>query len=121
MPGLIALVDIGSNATRFFLARVETDAGFHIVADERVQTRLGAGARRRLPRGAIDRTVTAVHHFLGRLPRIANGEGRPRVLAVATAAVRDAANRDQLQETLRRREGIELRVLSGEEEGRLGA
>ena len=45
----------------------------------------------------------------------------PRVIAVATAAVRDAANRERLLGPLRRRDGIEVRVLSGREEARLGA
>jgi len=40
---------------------------------------------------------------------------------VATAAARDADNRDALLEPLRREAGIEVSVLSGEEEARLGA
>ena len=43
------------------------------------------------------------------------------MLAVATAAVRDAANRDRLLEALRQREGVDVRLLSGREEAHLGA
>jgi exopolyphosphatase/guanosine-5'-triphosphate,3'-diphosphate pyrophosphatase len=42
-------------------------------------------------------------------------------MAVATAAVREAVNRDDLLGTLEREEGVTVQVLSGEEEARLGA
>jgi exopolyphosphatase/guanosine-5'-triphosphate,3'-diphosphate pyrophosphatase len=42
-------------------------------------------------------------------------------MAVATAAVREAKNRHQLLDKLRREGGVEVQVLSGEEEGRLSA
>ena len=45
----------------------------------------------------------------------------PRVLAVATAAIRDAPNADRLLAALRREEGVKVRILSGLEEARLGA
>jgi exopolyphosphatase/guanosine-5'-triphosphate,3'-diphosphate pyrophosphatase len=65
----------------------------------------------------VDATLRAVHRFLS---DIGNGS-RPRVVAVATAAVRDASNRDRLLEPLRRREGVDVRVLTGRQEARLGA
>ena len=43
------------------------------------------------------------------------------MIAVATSAVRDAPNRERLLGPLRRREGIEVQILSGREEARLGA
>ncbi|PWU24872.1 MAG: hypothetical protein C5B48_04155 [Candidatus Rokuibacteriota bacterium] len=121
MGELLALLDLGSNATRLSLVRIDPGAGFRILRAERVQTRLGGGPPGKLAREAIDLTVTAVQRFLGSVTKSLNGSGRPRVVAVATAAVREAANRDYLVDALRRREGITLRILSGEEEGRLGA
>src|SRR5206468_5657675 len=44
----------------------------------------------------------------------------PRIVAVATAAVRDAHNRERLLTPLRRDEGIEVRILSPRAEARLG-
>jgi exopolyphosphatase / guanosine-5'-triphosphate,3'-diphosphate pyrophosphatase len=49
------------------------------------------------------------------------GPSPPRVLAVATAAVRDARNADHLLGALRGDAGVEVRVLSGSAEARLGA
>ena len=44
----------------------------------------------------------------------------PRVVAVATSAVREARNRERLLGPLRRREGIDVRVLSARDEARFG-
>jgi exopolyphosphatase/guanosine-5'-triphosphate,3'-diphosphate pyrophosphatase len=115
---LIALLDLGSNASRFLLARVVPGVGFEVVRKERVQTRLGEGPAGRLRPAAIDATLDAVRRFLERL---GHGEEAPRVVAVATAAVREAVNREALLTPLREREGVAVRVLSGLEEARLGA
>jgi len=117
MAELVALLDLGSNACRFVLARVIAGTGFRVLREERVQTRLGGGRPGALPRDAIDATLRSIHRFLGR-----SRTGRaPRVLAVATSAVREAANRKRLLDALRQREGIEVEVLSGSDEAQLGA
>jgi exopolyphosphatase/guanosine-5'-triphosphate,3'-diphosphate pyrophosphatase len=117
MSDLVALLDLGSNATRLLLARVRPGIGYRVLQEKRVQTRLGAGRPGRLARPAVNATLCAVHSFL---ERVTNG-ARPRVLAVATEAVRIAENRDGLLQALRRREGVDVHVLSGRDEGRLGA
>jgi exopolyphosphatase/guanosine-5'-triphosphate,3'-diphosphate pyrophosphatase len=115
---LVAVVDLGSNAVRFLLAKVKPDKGYRVLVEERVRTRLGAGAPGTLPRDAVDRTLRAVHRFF--LRHRTEGRG-PRVVAVATSAVRDARNRERLLAPLRYREGIEVQVLSARAEARLGA
>jgi exopolyphosphatase/guanosine-5'-triphosphate,3'-diphosphate pyrophosphatase len=117
MPGQVALVDLGSNAVRLLLAELGPGRHIRILREARAQTRLGGGRSGRLPRQAIADTLHAVRRFL-RVVR----NGQPlRVLAIATSAVRDAGNRDRLLEPLRRRHGVEVAVLSGCEEARLGA
>ena len=115
---LVAVVDLGSNAVRFLLAKVKPDKGYRVLVEERVPTRLGGGVPGTLPRNAIDDTLRAVHRFFAEY-RI---EGRgPRIVAVATSAVRDASNRERLLAPLRLREGIDVQVLSAADEARLGA
>jgi exopolyphosphatase/guanosine-5'-triphosphate,3'-diphosphate pyrophosphatase len=112
----VALVDLGSSAVRFALAHVNPGRSFRLVQEARAQTRLAAGGRR-LSRVSISATVTATRRFLGRVD-----DGRPlRVLAIATSAVRDAGNAYRLIDALRDAAGIEVEVLSWEEEARLGA
>jgi exopolyphosphatase/guanosine-5'-triphosphate,3'-diphosphate pyrophosphatase len=114
---LVAIVDLGSAAVRFILAQIRPTAGYRILAQERVPTRLGGGVPGTLPRPAIDRTLRAVHRFF---KRYSPHEQGPRIVAIATSAVRDARNRERLLDPLRRREGIEVQVLSGRDEARFG-
>ncbi len=116
-PQLVAVVDLGSAAVRFRLARVTPGAGYRVLVEERAATRLGGGAPGTLSRAAIADTLRAVHRFLSRHA----GAGRgPRIVAVATSAVRDARNRRRLLAPLRRDEGIEVRILSARAEAKLG-
>ena len=117
MAELVAVVDLGSTAVRLLLAHVTPDTGYRVLVEERVPTRLGGGASGTLSREAIDETLRAVHRFFARYSP--NGRG-PRIVAVATSAVRDAENRERLLDPLRRDEGIDVQVLSARDEARLG-
>ena len=117
MAELVAVVDLGSTAIRFLLARINPNSGCHVLVEERVPTRLGGGAPGALPREAIDETLRAVRRFFAR--HSFGGRG-PRIIAIATSAVREARNRERLLEPLRRKEGIEVQVLSARDEARLG-
>ena len=124
MAELVALLDFGSNAARFVLARVKPGVGFRVLRQERSQTRLGGGRPGTLPPVAVDDTLRAVRRFLRDIRRhhVDPEDDRPfKVIAIATAAVREAENRERLLGPLRREEGIEVRVLTGPEEARLGA
>jgi exopolyphosphatase / guanosine-5'-triphosphate,3'-diphosphate pyrophosphatase len=116
-PELAALVDLGSNSVRLMLVRIVPGVGYRVVRDERAQTRLGSGGDGLLAREAVERTVDAVVRFL----RGARRFGPLRVLAVATAAVRDAANAAELLDRLRLAAEVEVEVLSADQEARLGA
>jgi exopolyphosphatase/guanosine-5'-triphosphate,3'-diphosphate pyrophosphatase len=120
---LIALIDLGSTAARFLLARVLPDTGYRVLYQQRVPTRLGGGPPGKLTREAVAGTSRAVHRFLRHLRTrdglVPEGES-PRVVAVATSAVRDARNRDRLLGALRRREGVAVQILSARQEARLG-
>src|SRR5215470_9149471 len=117
MAEIVAVVDLGSTAVRFLLARIVPDSGYRVLVEERVPTRLGSGRPGVLGREAIDETLKVVHRFFARYSRSAWG---PRVIAVATSAVREARNRERLLGPLRRDEGIDVRVRKAREEARFG-
>ncbi len=52
MAELVALMDLGSNAARFLLASLHPGAGFRILEEQRVQTRLGSSPSGLLPSAA---------------------------------------------------------------------
>jgi len=117
MSERVAVLDVGSNAVRLVLARVTPGVEFRVLRQDRVQTRLAGHRRGLLPRAAVDQTIRAVRRFLADVCR----PSAPRVLAVATAAVRDAPNAERLLGALTSEAGVDVRVLSGPEEARLGA
>jgi exopolyphosphatase/guanosine-5'-triphosphate,3'-diphosphate pyrophosphatase len=108
----VAAIDIGTNSTRLLVAD-GSGAGLEALEIGLVTTRLGEGIGGGvlLP-GAMDRTVEAVDGFY----RKALGLGAERVVAAATSAVRDASNREEFLDRVKRRTGLPVRVLSGEEE-----
>jgi exopolyphosphatase/guanosine-5'-triphosphate,3'-diphosphate pyrophosphatase len=110
----IAVVDLGTNSTRLLVA----DVGPGVREVERLLeiTRLGDGvdASRSLNAEAITRVLGAVGRYAGR----ADALGAEARIAVATSAVRDAANRELLLEPIERL-GFSTRVLTGTEEAEL--
>jgi exopolyphosphatase/guanosine-5'-triphosphate,3'-diphosphate pyrophosphatase len=114
-----ACIDIGSNTTRLLVADCVEGAGgrIDIVHQERAFTHL---ARERLADGAIPpATLNAVSAVVGAQLEVARRLGCADVRAVATAALRRAANGDRLAAVVRNDWGVEVQILTGEEEARL--
>src|ERR1700723_1214272 len=84
---------------------------------ERAPVRLGHNAftRRLLDEKTISRAVRAFRHFRDRMDHYHVTSYR----AVATAAAREVRNYRRLLERIQRKTGIELEVISSEEEARL--
>ena len=111
-----ACIDIGSNTTRLLVADCGPD-GLQEVAQERVFTHIG---RSRRADGTIDDdTIHEVAMVVGAQMRRAHELGAGHVRAVATAAIRAAPNGRDLAAAVTSRCGIEVDILSGEEEARL--
>ena len=112
---IVAVVELGTNAVRSMLARVKRGVGFTVLDEARAPTRLGS-VERRMSRAAICATLDAVDAFVHEI-----ASRHPRLIVVATAAVREARNAATLLAAFRQRHGVEVQILSGEEEARLAA
>jgi exopolyphosphatase/guanosine-5'-triphosphate,3'-diphosphate pyrophosphatase len=112
----VGVVDIGTNSTRLLVAEVEGDALTEVERRTTV-TRLGEGveATGRLSDAAIARVSEALAGYRAALDEL----GAERVVAVATSAMRDAANGPQFRDEIERRFGLDARTISGDEEARL--
>jgi exopolyphosphatase/guanosine-5'-triphosphate,3'-diphosphate pyrophosphatase len=111
-----ACIDIGSNTTRLLVADCGT-SGLQEVAQERVFTHIG---RSRRADGTIDEdTIHEVALVVGAQVRRARELGAGNVRAVATAAIRAAPNGSELAAAVGSRCGVEVEILSGEDEARL--
>jgi exopolyphosphatase/guanosine-5'-triphosphate,3'-diphosphate pyrophosphatase len=113
---LHAAIDIGTNSIHLVVARATEGGGFDVITTEKEMVRLGSGGgdMKRLEPDAIERGVAALVHMV----EVAQTLGAD-ITAVATSAVREAENRDELVERVRRELGLEIEVISGFEEARL--
>ena len=116
-PERIAAIDVGSNSIRQLIADVSPDGTIRVVDEMKEAPRLGAGlaSSGRLADESMDRAVEA----LARMAALARAAGATRLVAVATSAVRDAANGEQFLERVRATTGLDIRLLSGADEARL--
>jgi exopolyphosphatase / guanosine-5'-triphosphate,3'-diphosphate pyrophosphatase len=106
-------IDIGTLTLRMLIARIETDGKLRELAAERRIIRLGQGLQpsRRLQPAPMARALETIAEWL---PAIKQAGAR-EVVAVATSAVRDAVNRDEFLGEVKRRTGLAVEVVSGEE------
>lgn len=117
MSRRVAAIDLGSNTIRLLVAEPDPARGIRPLRGEQVIARLGEGLAEHgaLAPAAVERALAAVRGYRDR----ARDLGAARVVVVATAAVRQARNGDELMERLRAEPGLAPRVASGEEEARL--
>jgi len=113
---ILSCIDIGSNTTRLLVAEA-AGGTLRELASQRVFTRIGRslGESGRIPAEKTEETAAVVAAQV----RLARGAGAEEVVAVATAAIREAVNRDDLVAAVEARSEVALRILTGAEEARL--
>jgi exopolyphosphatase/guanosine-5'-triphosphate,3'-diphosphate pyrophosphatase len=114
----VGVVDVGSNSVRFvvFDGAARSPAYFY---NEKIMCALGAGLSETgclNPKGRA-RALDALCRFAA----LARGMGLQSVMAVATAAVREAKDGPAFVEEVERLTGMALEVIPGDEEARLSA
>lgn len=112
----LAGVDIGTLTCRLLIADLLPDGKLTEVRSERRILRLGEGVdqTKQLSGAAMDRVIQCLKEWWG----LINEAQVDRVTAVATSAVRDAGNRDEFLDRVKREVGFEVELISGEEEAR---
>lgn len=113
----LAVIDIGTNSIHMVLAEVQSDSSFKILDRYKDMTRLGNGAfaGRRLTDEAMGRGLEVIRTLV----TLARNKGFERIDAVATSAVREAANGGDFIDVVTEQTGLMVRVISGTEEARL--
>ncbi len=118
----VAVVDVGSNSVRLVVYRVDGRA-IWTTYNEKVLAGLGRGLGRtgRLSPEGVEEALAALRRFRAVIGPADPAQGGLEVLAAATAAVRDAGDGPAFVARVREETGLNLRVLSGEEEARFSA
>ncbi len=116
-PRRFAVIDVGTNSVKFTLGHRDEGGTPHTELDTAVITRLGEGlaAAGELTPASMSRTVDAI----GDLVDEARRGGPLDIVAVGTAGLRQASNRDDFVAAVHTRCGVVVEVISGREEARL--
>jgi exopolyphosphatase / guanosine-5'-triphosphate,3'-diphosphate pyrophosphatase len=112
-----AVVDVGTNSVKFVIAERAADGSWTAVVDRSEVTRLGEGLddSGELQPTPVERTVEAIAGMVDE----ARAAGVAEIVAVGTAGLRIASNSAAFVAAVRERTGVEVEVISGEEESRL--
>jgi len=116
-PERYAVIDAGTNSIKFHIAEHDVSGKWRTVVDRAEMTRLGEGLA---PQGAIidaalERTATAIAGMVEEARR----HNVRAIAAVGTAGLRIASNGNEVVDAIRARTGVQIEVISGDEEGRL--
>ena len=113
----IAAIDVGSNSIHLIVAEARPDGHFIVLDRAKEMVRLGEKSLTtgRLTKVAMERGIRTLATFKS----IALRHGVIRIRAVATSAVREAANGGEFIQRIYDEVGIRVRVIPGREEARL--
>jgi exopolyphosphatase / guanosine-5'-triphosphate,3'-diphosphate pyrophosphatase len=115
----LAVIDMGSNSWRLVVYGYEPGTPWWSLIDEireAVRVGEGMGDENLLQPDPMDRAL----HTAAVFASFCKSSGVEDVRALATSAIRDARNRDDLLREIRERTGLEVRVISAENESRYG-
>jgi exopolyphosphatase/guanosine-5'-triphosphate,3'-diphosphate pyrophosphatase len=116
LSGRLAAIDIGSNSVRLIVAEAVRGGNYRILDEEREPTRLGRSVGRdgNLDAESMEQTLAALNTF----QQIAAGFQAESLRVIATCAIREAGNGPAFCQRIREEIGLEVEVISGEQEGR---
>ncbi|MGE0469891.1 MAG: exopolyphosphatase [Nitrospira sp.] len=111
-----ASIDIGTLTCRLLIADLSPGQPLKELRSDRRILRLGEGVDRtkRLSSAAMDRTITCIQEW----HNVINAYHVEAIAVVATSAVRDAGNRQEFLERVKREAGFDVEVITGDEEAR---
>jgi exopolyphosphatase/guanosine-5'-triphosphate,3'-diphosphate pyrophosphatase len=110
----LAAIDIGTNNILCLIAELANDGQFAVLDDLADITRLGEGVDHsdEISAEGEQRSLETLKRFMGRCQEL----GVEEIVAAGTSALRDANNSSAVRSRFKKELGVEVRVLSGEEE-----
>jgi len=113
----ISAIDVGSNAMRMVVGEVDEAWRVNTIENIRLPVRLGQDV---FSNGYLEeKTIQQTEEAFLRFKHVAESFNIHRLRAVATSAAREARNSDLLLDRVFRTSGIEIEIISGDEEARL--
>lgn len=113
MTDRIAIIDLGTNTFHLLIAE-KKDGAYSIIHRDRKAVKIGKGGinQNRITEEAMLRSLDAMRSFTQTITTY----DVPRVFAFGTSALRNAVNKQEVLSRIKTETGIEVRIISGEEE-----
>ncbi|XHH09105.1 MAG: HD domain-containing protein [Candidatus Bathyarchaeia archaeon] len=114
---VIGFIDVGTNAIRLLVVRINPNFSYSIISQEKEVVRLGEDEfnDNLLKPEAMDRAI----FVCGKFASLAKTYGATKIFAAGTSAIREADNKSVFLQRLFNETGLKVKVISGEEEARL--
>jgi exopolyphosphatase/guanosine-5'-triphosphate,3'-diphosphate pyrophosphatase len=128
---IFAAMDIGTNSIRLAVVEVQSGFNWNVLALQKQVVRLGEGEFDDADAAVGYNRKPGCGHYLtedaiargalvcARFAEVARGYGAEEIVALATAAVREAHNQADFVQRVRDLADLDVRVISGHEEARL--
>jgi exopolyphosphatase/guanosine-5'-triphosphate,3'-diphosphate pyrophosphatase len=115
-----AIVDIGSNSVKLIIYEKTSRFGFYKIKEVKSTLKLSEGSFQNggvLQKEAMQRAYSVLNEFA----QIIKAYVCRKTLCIGTSALRDAPNKGEFVNEVRRKTGINVKVINGEKEAYLGA
>jgi exopolyphosphatase/guanosine-5'-triphosphate,3'-diphosphate pyrophosphatase len=114
---VVGFVDIGTNAVRLLVVKINPNFSYTIISQEKEVVRLGEAEFKDnlLKLEAMNRAI----FVCGKFAALAKTYGATNIIAVGTSAIREARNQSEFLQRLFSETGLNVHVISGKEEARL--
>jgi len=114
---VVGFIDVGTNAVRLLVVRINPNFSYTTISQEKEVVRLGEEEFKDnlLKPEAMERAI----FVCGKFVELAKTYGASEIIAVGTSAIREAQNQSEFLQKLQNETGLNVRVISGEEEARL--
>ncbi len=110
----IAIIDIGSNSARLVISHIYKNGAYNMVYNQKEALRLSQKTDKKgnLTQQAFNDTIETMKSFA----YMCNLYHADRIIAVATAAIRNAANGAELTRLVEKETGLSLHIITGNTE-----
>ncbi|WP_418641163.1 Ppx/GppA phosphatase family protein [Sulfurimonas sp. ST-27] len=119
MAKRVAIIDIGSNSVRMVIYEKVSRFAFHLLHEEKSKVRISEDAYKHggaLQETPMQRAFDALSDFI----QISNSFKTNKLFCVATSALRDAPNKKDFLQKVKKELKLNIKIISGEKEAYFG-
>ena len=115
---MVAVIDVGSNSTRMEVLQLTSDYDLRVMSEVKALLRLAS--RKAKDGRLLQSAVSELSRLIDDFATVARASEVDAIRAVATSAMRDATNGNEVVSRVRENTGIELEIISGAQEAEFG-